>query len=124
MKALMLCALLILTGCVGSQEGQIVAPVSMSADISGEVDINSLMVAYMPLTYPIHAWGEGTITLQFPQQPHVLFEGDGGWIIEPITPQDAPRVEALIAAGVIRGGRYMPAGTIASMKATAIKKEN
>lgn len=114
MKYLFLAPILLLAACVSSG-GAFVAPVYMQIDVSGEVDVGSIMVGNVPLTYPIRAWGEGTITLQYPNQPHVDFVGDGGWIIEPITPQDRAQVERLMAAGAIRGGKLVPSGTISKL---------
>lgn len=109
-------ACFILAACVGAPNGQVVAPIQITADVNGEIQVSSLMVGGMPFTYPIKAWGVGTVTLQYPNQPHVDFVGDGGWVIEPITPQDRARVEQLVASGAIRGAKLVPAGTIATLQ--------
>lgn len=114
MKYLVLLPILCLLACTATG-GSFVAPVHMTVSVKGEINVSSIMVGNLPLTYPIRAWGEGVVTLQYPAVPHVDFVGDGGWVIEPITPQDRPEVERLMAAGLIRGGKLVPSGTIANL---------
>jgi len=106
---------LLMVGCVADSSGEptVVAPISQTSHVEGEVVLGSVMLGPYPLTFPIRAWGNGDITLQYPNKPYVTFEGEGGWIVEPITPQYEAEVRRQIAAGEIRiPSSLSPSGTI------------
>lgn len=102
MRLLAFSVLLLATACVGTMQPgpQPIDPtVKFDVTINGEIDVSSITVLGFPYTYPVKAWGNGTVFFQYPMRPHVSFEGDGGWTIEPITPQDRAYVESLVASG-------------------------
>lgn len=105
-------------GCVTSDHTDYTAaPISQTSHIEGEVVLGSIHVGPYPLTFPVRAWGNGELTLQYPTKPHVIFSGDGGWIVEPITPEDAPTVRRLIHEGSLRiPGALAPSGSIRSRR--------
>lgn len=110
-----------LSGCVAGPGGDVVVPVSQKSFIKGEVRLDSILVGGLPLTYPVRAWGEGTLHVYWPGPngaPVVDFSGDGNWVIEPITPTQTAEVQSLVASGNLILGRntIQPSGTISTLR--------
>ena len=121
MRALILVLAVVLSGCVaGGIEpgpGPVFVPFHQTSSIDGEITFGSIFVLGQPYTFPIRAWGVGDviITITDPRNPQIEFIGEGGWVVEPITPSAEPTVRAMVARGQIRfpGGHLSPAGSIA-----------
>lgn len=107
---------LVILLCAGCATG--VSPiqaVSQSSSLEGNGVIGAFTVGPVPLTYPVKFSGSGTLTLQYPAQPHVLIDGD--LVVEPFI-QFASQTDATIASGrmaIRRGGSpvaLQPPGTL------------
>ncbi len=121
MPKILLALVLVLAACTTT--GGLTMPVSMSGDIDGNWRQGPVLIGGIPFTYPIRAWGKGTYTISWPGPdglPIVTFVGEGGWIVEPIQPQDTQYVEWLVATGRIRGARLSPTGTIARLTGSSV----
>lgn len=99
-RALALLLVLLLAGCQSAGPGP-AAPLGFRqvSTFDGQGLLGPLEVGPIPFTFPVRYWGQGTITLQYPAQPHVVFQGDGGYVVEPLTPSQRPQLEAAIARG-------------------------
>ena len=119
-------ALLVLTGCASctsASDSGVVSPIQavrQHSKVAGEGEFGSLYIGPFPFTYPIRWRGNADVTLQYPQLPHVIIDGDNELVVEPISPEAANMVQQDVAAGriVIRkhGQRagLSPVGTIRS----------
>lgn len=106
----MVAVILSTPGCVGTVQPGPVDPVNpivvkTSVEVDGEATINSIVIE-SPIgetvyTYPLRAWGQGIAYIQAPRKPYVRFEGDGGWEILPINPQQAEWAKEAIRRGEI-----------------------
>ena len=112
---------LLLWGCVGTvQPGPQPAPpipiafdAKWSVSVEGEMLFHPVEILGVVYTYPVRVWGNGTAYFRYPTKPNVWFEGEGGWIIEPLTPSDESAVRALVASGQMRlPVPLSPVGTI------------
>lgn len=99
--ALLLALALLCAGCASSPGPGPAAPLGFRqvSTFDGEGLLGPLEVGPIPFTFPVRFWGQGTITLQYPRQPFVVFQGDGGYVVEPLDPSQRPQLEAAIARG-------------------------
>lgn len=124
--ALLIVAAVLVCGCMTtSGGGSSVTPlqaVRQESRAQGEGEFGSLFVGPFPLTYPLRWRGNGTITLQYPQTPHVVFNGTADFIVEPIAPEYVDRAHADVAAGrvvIFRNGQrtgLAPVGTVRAFR--------
>lgn len=90
-------------GCAAGPGGDvpiIAQVVHQVSEAKGEGVIGSVWVGAFPWTYPLRWKGEGKITLQYPATPHIVLDGDFEW--EPVYPDQAPAIQAEMAAGRIQ----------------------
>ena len=125
--ALALVALL-LCSCITTQDPS--SPVSpvvnlgvyTANEFSGEGLQHPVQIGPYPWTFPIRYWGSGVLVLQYPAKPHVWFDGEGGYVVEPLYPQQRDAILAAMQRGEFaitqngKPGRLAPAGTVASKK--------
>ena len=109
--ALALAAILCLTACTGTAIPVVVTPVmAQTTTLDGNATIGSLTIGGFPWTYPIRAWGQGTITLQYPGPPYIVITGEIGYeiVVEPVSESDRPAIDAALARGdlvILSNGR-------------------
>ena len=91
-----------LVGACMSPGGNVVIPteVKQMSTLQGEGEIGAVFIGGYAFTYPIRWRGSGSMTLQYPQTPHILLKGSLVW--EPVVPGQLPAIQAEIAAGRFR----------------------
>jgi len=99
--SLILAAVLLLASCVGSGSAPIVVQPVVSQTTEGSIDvvIGPLTIGGFAWNLPVKVVGEGSYTLQYPTQPHILLDGVFVW--EPVYPEQAPAIQAAIARGEV-----------------------
>ena len=93
-------------------------PVHQVTEFNGEGRVGALRMGPFTWTTPVRFWGQGTLTIQWPAKPHIAFEGDGGYLVEPESAGDAAAINAARARGefqIVQRGQPValaPAGSI------------
>ena len=91
-------------------------------EFSGEGLQHPIQIGPYPWTFPIRYWGSGVIVLQYPQKPHVWFDGEGGFVVEPLNPADRDAMMAAMQRGEFavtqlgQPDKLSVAGTISTLK--------
>jgi hypothetical protein len=102
---LSLLLLLVLAGCAvdpGGGGGQVFIPgaITQRSEVQGSGTIGSIFIGAFAWTYPIRWSGEGTLTIQYPAQPHIILDGNFVW--EPVYPEQREAIQREIALGNFR----------------------
>lgn len=85
---------------------------------SGEGTFGSLFIGPYPFTYPMRWRGTGTVILQYPGKPHIIFDGEGEFVVEPLDASStAAAIQAVLNGDVVirnagQRGVLSPVGTI------------
>lgn len=115
MRPLLLVVVLVLAGCVTSPSDP--APIALGIqavhDFEGEGIQHPITIGAFRWTTAIRYWGAGRLILQYPAKPHIVFYGQGGYVVEPLYPEQRPAIEAAMQRGefaIVKNGQAVGLG--------------
>lgn len=120
---------LLLVGCSTMPQVDPVGPspivnlgVRTANEFDGEGLQHPVQIGPWPWTFPIRYWGSGIVVLQYPEKPHVSFQGEGGYVVEPLYPNQREQILDAMRRGEFaiyqdgRPGKLSMSGTVSSLK--------